>query len=127
MIVLNFAHPITDEQRAQIEALVGLPVERIVAVPTQIDTAAPLAPQVAALAGACELTPDDWQTLALVVNPPGLATVAVALMAEIHGRRGSFAAMIRLRSVAAALGTRYEVAEVVNVQAVREAARARRW
>ena len=127
MIILNFAHPHTDEQRAQVEALTGQAIARVVAVPTQIDNAAPLPPQVTALVAACGLDAHEWQTLDLVVNPPGLAPVAVALVAEIHGRRGGFPALIRVRPVASAVGTRFEVAEVVNVQAIREAARVRRW
>lgn len=127
MIVLNFAHPITEAQRAQIEALTGLGIERVVDVPTQIDNSVSLAPQIVALTDACDLPADAWQTAALLVNLPGLAPAAIALVAEIHGRRGSFPAIIRLRSMPAALGTQYDVAEIVNVQAVREAARMRRW
>ena len=49
MIVLNFSHPLTDEQRAQLEVLAGQPVEQVIAVPVQFDVAAPFGPQVAAL------------------------------------------------------------------------------
>jgi hypothetical protein len=57
------------------------------------------------------------------VNPPALAPLALALIAELHGRCGGFPAMLNVRPVAGAIPTRYEVAEVVNLQTVRDAAR----
>jgi hypothetical protein len=54
------------------------------------------------------------------------ATFAVALLAELHGRCGYFPSCLRMRPVAGARPPRYEVAEVLNLQAVRDAARGRR-
>ncbi|MBA3947474.1 MAG: hypothetical protein H0X37_23310 [Herpetosiphonaceae bacterium] len=127
MILLNFTHPLTDAQRAQIEGFASTSIEREITVPVQIDNSAPLPAQVAAIVDGCGLAPDEWQTLDLVVNPPGLASAATVLMAEIHGRRGSFPAIIRIQPAASALTTTYEVAEVINVQLVRDTARTRRW
>jgi hypothetical protein len=125
MILLNFAHPITDEQRAQIAARTRATIERVIVVPTQIDNAAQLVPQVVALADACDLSPHEWQTLDLLVNPPGFAPVAVALIAEIHGRRGTFPKLVHIRP--AATGTGFEVAEIIDLRAIREVARTQRW
>ncbi|MFN3763602.1 MAG: CRISPR-associated protein Csx15, partial [Anaerolineae bacterium] len=36
--MLNFSHPLTGEQLAQLEALTGRPVERVVEIPTHLDT-----------------------------------------------------------------------------------------
>jgi hypothetical protein len=127
MILLNFAHPITPDQQAQLEALAGVPVMRIMDVPTHIDHAVPLGPQVVELADSCGLSPHEWQTLPMVINPPGFAPIAVALIAEVHGRRGAFVPILRLRPVVSAPGTHFEVTEIVNVQALREVARTRRW
>jgi hypothetical protein len=72
------------------------------------------------------LAPEAWQTTPLVVNPPGYTPAAVTLIAELHGRMGHFPAVLRLRPVTDSVPTRYEVAEVVNLQTVRDIARTRR-
>jgi hypothetical protein len=81
---------------------------------------------VEALAGACGLTAQEWQTRPLLVVPPALNFIAVALLAELHGRMGYFPSCLRMRPVAGARPPRYEVAEVLDLQAVRDAARAKR-
>ncbi|MEI8166777.1 MAG: CRISPR-associated protein Csx15 [Chloroflexales bacterium] len=125
MILLNYAHPLTDAQRAELVALVGeAPDVRVVT--TQIDRGAPLAQTAAALADAAGLSPVEWQTTPLLLNPPGLAPLALALLAELHGRCGYFLPALNMRPVAGAMPPRYEVAEVLNLQAIREVARTRR-
>ncbi len=131
MILLNFAHPITEEQKTQIEALTNQPIERIIVVNSQIDTEQPLAPQIAAMADAAGLTPEEWQTLPLLINPPALNYSAVALLAELHGRMGYFPPVLRLKPVLGPDGQRlvpprFAVAEILNLQAIRDEARARR-
>jgi hypothetical protein len=77
IIFLNYTHPLTAEQAAQLAALLGeRPEERRVAV--QIDRARPLAQVAAELADATALAP-----------------VALALAAELHGRCGYFPAIVR--------------------------------
>ncbi|MGC9400649.1 MAG: CRISPR-associated protein Csx15, partial [Anaerolineae bacterium] len=118
MILLNFAHPITPNQRAQIEALTGHTIERIVDVDSQIDPQHPLVPQITAMIDETGLSPTEWQTLPLLVNPPALNFSAVALMAELHGRCGAFLPCLRLRPAANSLPRRYEVAEILDLQVV---------
>lgn len=125
MILLNFSHPLTGEQIKEIEAITGQVVE-VRHVPAQFDPQQPFVPQVEALAGACQLTPEEWQTQPILVNPPSLNFIAVVLLAELHGRMGYFPPVVRLRPVEGALPPRYEVAEVVNLQQVRDKARTRR-
>lgn len=125
MLLLNYSHPLTTEQLAQMAALLGAePEVRRIAV--QIDQALPLAEQVGALADAAAMTPDDWQTTPLIVNLPGFAPAAAALLAELHGRCGGFPTMLRLRPLPDSTPTTYEVAEVINLQTLRERARLRR-
>jgi len=126
MVLLNFAHPLTPAHIAQIEALTGQNVDRVVEIPTQIDPQQPLIPQVVALTDACGLSPAEWQTLPLLVNPPSLNFIAVVLLAELHGRCGYFPPCIRLRPAQGPVPPQYEVAEVLNLQAVRDAARQKR-
>ena len=61
-----------------------------------------------------------------LVNPPSLNFSAAALLAELHGRLGYFPPCLRLRPAPDALIPRFEVAEVLNLRAAREAARTRR-
>jgi hypothetical protein len=125
LLLLNFAHPLTEVQLAQASALAGEPLEvRDIAV--QVDRARPIAEVALELAEAAGLTSAEWQTQLLLVNPPGLAPLALALIAEIHGRSGHFPAILNIRPVAGAVPVRYEVAEIVNMQALRDAARGRR-
>lgn len=122
MILLNFSHPLTSDQAAQLEAQLGGPVA-IRTIPAQFDHARPFAPQVAALADAANLSPDEWQTAPLLVNLPGYAPAAGCLLAEIHGRSGHFPALLRLSPVPGSVPTIYAVSEVINLQDVRDAAR----
>lgn len=124
MILLNFAHPLTADQVETVHALSGDLVE-VREVVTHLDLARPLAPQIVALADACELDAAAWQTEAIILNPPSLGVIAAALLAELHGRMGYFAPVLQMRAVSG-IGPRYEVAAIVNLQDARDAARARR-
>ncbi len=127
MILLNFAHPLTEAQKAQIEALTGEAIEQVIAVPVHFDSQQPFGPQLEALMAHIPLTPTQWQTARILVNPPSLNFITALLLAELHGRMGYFPPIVRLRPVPGAVPPRYEVAEVLNLQAVREQARARRY
>ncbi|MGQ9492669.1 MAG: CRISPR-associated protein Csx15 [Anaerolineae bacterium] len=126
MILLNFSHPLTTEHLAQIEALAGNPVERVIDAPTQFDHEQPFVPQVRALVDSVGLSSTEWQTLSLLVNPPALNLIAVTLLAELHGRMGYFPTVLRLRPVPNSTPPRFEVAELINLQDVRATARTRR-
>ena len=47
-------------------------------------------------------------------------------LAELHGRMGYYPPVVRLRPVPDSLPPRYEVAEILNLQAVRDDARRKR-
>ncbi len=126
MILINLSHPITTAQREQIEALTGGTITRDVAAPTHFDTNQPFVPQVIALLDTLPLTKTDWQNEPILLNPPSLNFITAALLAELHGRMGHFPALLRLRPVAGSVPTRYEVAEIIELQALREQARRRR-
>jgi hypothetical protein len=126
MVVLNFAHPLTPEQQRQIEALAGQPVEQVIAIDAQIDPARPLVPQVVSMVDRVGFSPEEWQTRPILILLPSLNYSAGVLLAELHGRMGYFPSIIRMRPVPEAVPPRFEVAEIISLQAVREAARARR-
>lgn len=125
MLILNFTHPLTPEQRSQIEALAHTSITEVRTVPVQIDQSEPLEPQITATVNSISLSSGEWQTLPLLINPPGYAPAAFVLLAELHGRIGHFPTLIRLRPKPGPVTT-YEVAELLNLQTVREAARKRR-
>lgn len=126
MIILNFAHPLTAEQRSQIEALTGETIEQVINLAVHFDNAAPFLPQLEALMAQIPLDAETWQTASILVNPPSLNFITALLLAELHGRMGYFPPIIRLRPLNT-VPPRYEVAEILNLNAVREAARARRY
>lgn len=127
MILLNFTHPITDVQRTQIEMLTSRAIERVIDRMPQFDDSQPLADQVHTLVDSVDLSNQEWQTLPLLVNPPGLAPAALCLLAEIHGRIGYFPATIRIRPVANSIPRTFEVAEVLDLQQIRDRSRQQRF
>ena len=126
VVLVNFTHPLTPEQLATVERLLGAKLARVLDVPTQFDPAAPFAEQARALVDAAGLSGAEWQALPLIVNPPALAVIAAAVLAEIHGRRGHFPTVLRLRRNGTGPLATLEVAELIDLQTIREHARARR-
>ena len=114
MLLLNFAHPLTDEQLAQASNLLDA-VLTVQTIPTHVDRQRPLAEVAHEMVNAVEISPDDWQTLPIIINPPGLASLALALIANIHGRAGYFVPMLNIRPEADTTPQRFEVAEIINL------------
>ncbi len=126
MIVLNFTHPLSEAQLAQVASLCGAPVQTVLSVPAQLDPTRPFAEQARGLADAAGLDAVAWQTERILVVPPALNFVAVLLLAELHGRMGYFPPCLRLRPVPGALPPVFEVAEILNLQTQRDEARNKR-
>ena len=125
MLILNFSHPLTEQQRAQIIELAGVPDVEIRTIPVQIKQSSPLEAQVRAIVHSIGLTSEEWQTRELLINPPGYAPAAFVLLAELHGCIGHFPTLVRLRPHPGAITT-YEVAELLNLQTIREVSRTQR-
>ena len=126
MLVLNFSHPLTPQQLQRIGELSEQQVERVMDIPAQFDHEQPFAGQVRELVDGVGLSPEQWQTTPLLINPPSLSLIAATLLAELHGRMGYFPAVLRLRPVPGSNPPQFEVAEIINLQAVRDTARKRR-
>ena len=127
MILLNFSHPLTSEQINQIETFTSQTVDQVINLPVQFDNNKPFGPQLEALVEGVTLSPDEMQTQAILVNPPSLNFITAMLLAELHGRMGYFPPVLRLRPIEDSLPPRYEVAEVLNLQAIRDRARRQRY
>lgn len=123
MLLLNFSHPFTTDHVDQIEQLLGEPVSAIRDIPTQFDPNQPFAEQVRELVDSVGLSSLEWQTLPILFNPPSYNFAALTLLAELHGRMGYFPAIIRTRPVENSNPPRYEVAEIINLQSIRDLSR----
>ena len=127
MIVVNFSHPLSDGQIRDIESMTGQKIEDLFDVPCQMDHETAFAPQIRALVDGLPISAGQWQSDPVLVNLPGLHIAAALVVAELHGRMGHFPSFIRLRPVAGSVPTRYEVAELINLEAVRQESRTKRF
>jgi hypothetical protein len=128
MLILNYAHPLTEAMLAQTAALLGVEAATLEVrnIATQIDRSQPIAAEAARLVAAAGLGSEQWQTLPFLLNPPGLALVALALASAIHGRCGYWPTVLAVAPVAGSTPPVFAVNEVVNLQSLREAARLER-
>ena len=126
MILLNFSHPITPEQQAQVETLIGQKIEKIIHIPVQFEHAGPYLPQLVQVMEQIMLTPQELQSAPILVNLPSFNAIAALVLAELHGRMGYFPPVVRMRPVEGGIPPRYEAAEILNLQSVRDTARTRR-
>lgn len=134
MLLLNFSHPLTPAHLARIDDLLADQTSRVFEtrevlvrdVPTLAVPDVPFALQAVALADSAGLSPRAWQTEPILINPPSYNFLTAALLAELHGRMGYFPPILRLRPVKDDLPPRFEVAEIINLQHIRDAARTRR-
>ena len=127
MLLLNFSHPLTPSQLAEIESLSGQTIHQVISLPVHFDNDQPFIPQLRELAAEIPLSPEALQTEPILVNPPSLNFITALLLAELHGRMGYFPPVLRLRPVPDSLPPRYETAEILNLQSVRDAARLSRY
>lgn len=127
MLILNFSHPLTLDHIAVIEALTKNNVTQVQDLAIHFDQAEPFQPQLQRVLEQVTISPSDWQTTAILVNLPSFNYIAAMTLAELHGRMGYFPPIVRLRPVQGALPPRFEVAEVVNLQEMRDAARKERY
>src|SRR5262245_61920180 len=58
----------------------------------------------------------------MLVSLPSLNSIVALVLAELHGRMGYFPALVRLRPMTESVPPQFEVAEILNLQAVRDAA-----
>jgi len=126
MILLNLSHPLTTTQLEQIEAVSGQKITEVKNVSVHFEAAKPYPTQIVELVDSIGFTPQQWQNEPILLNPPSFNFIAVALLAELHGRMGYFPPCIRLRPIKDSLPPQFEVAEILNLNEIREQARRRR-
>ncbi|KKC28651.1 CRISPR-associated protein Csx15 [Caldanaerobacter subterraneus] len=126
MFLINFSHPLTENQIQKLEEKLGQKIERVVEIDAYIDQQKSLIPQIVELVDRVGFTPHEWQTVPFILNPPSLSISAVTLLAEVHGRCGYFPPVLRLRPIEGSLPLQFEVAEIISLHQVREEARRKR-
>ncbi|HRJ76859.1 MAG TPA: CRISPR-associated protein Csx15 [Anaerolineales bacterium] len=93
--ILNFGHPLTSEQIADIEKLTGQRILNIINLSTQMDLEADIFPQVESL---LDSVPQDFnfERDPYIVNLPGLSFIAASVLACLHGHSGYFPPILRI-------------------------------
>lgn len=124
--IINFTHPLTPEIIKQIQQVLHEPIEEIIEIKTQLDEDLPLDEQIDDQVDKVKFTSEEWQSGRFLVHLPGLAPAAAVLLAELHGRIGHFPAVLRLRAVPDASPPAFELAEIMNLQNIRNTAREKR-
>jgi len=72
------------------------------------------------------LSPEEWQSIPVVVIPSGYSQIWSVVMAELHGRLGYFPDVVRLRFSSSISNEKFEVAEIMNLREVRHNSRDKR-
>jgi hypothetical protein len=124
MIILNFSHPLTDAHLQSIARLTKQEeVPQVIDLPVKFDSSQPFIPQLESLAQTLPLTSRELQTLPILVNLPALNHIAALLIAYLHGVTGHFPSIIRLNPAPDSTPTVFEVAEIINLQSLRDETR----
>lgn len=126
MHILNFAHPMTEAQQNQLAEKVGTAIDHVTTIKIHLDQTKEFVPQVVAVVDSLEIDSAAWQSNAWVIVLPALNYIAAILLAELHGRIGYFPTVVRLRPSDNPLLNEFVIAEIINLNRVREDARARR-
>ncbi len=126
MNILNFSHPLTEQQINQISACLGSRPTQILDVKTHFNADTPFAEQTQELFTKLGVSSDSLQQDIWLVVPPALNYIAAIVLAYLHGRMGHFPSIIRLKPVNEQFVTTYELAEIMNLEEVRQTARSER-
>ncbi len=125
--ILNFSHPLTETQLARIRELTAEDELQVFDIKTHFDNAQPFGPQLEKLIASIPLDSHQLQTEPILIVPPALNFITAMFLAVLHGLMGYFPPMVRIRPAADSLTQRFEVAEIIDLQALRDAALARRY
>lgn len=124
--ILNFSHPLTPDQKKGIRAITGQRISKVLDLKLQFDNQRSFVDQTYEMFEQIPLTTEQWQTLSILVNPPSFAPIACMVLAVLHGKLGYFPPIVRLRPTAD-VPPKFEVAEIINLQNLREQSRRTRF
>ena len=122
MLLLNFGHPITEEQVSQIKEM-GFDIDEVINVNSQVDLSVDLAEQAVKMVDSTGVSMSRFSQGRIIVNLPSLNFSAAAVLAELHGRMGFFPPVLQLNRNSSG---GYDVVNIIILQSMRNNARMRR-
>ena len=120
-VLVSFCRPMDSTQLEQLSGLLGEEIDEFINVAYSLANDKPYLAQVRAMIDQVGFTPDEWQSLPLVVNVHPLAPAAAAVLSWLHGLRGHFPDVVRLAQNEHT--GNFEVVEVLRLQSVRNETR----
>lgn len=126
VILLNFAHPLTEDNIKVIKGLAKQSVLDIKNINAQIDPEGDVSAQVEDILNRAGLSSEQWQKTPIIINLPSLSYSAAIMLALLHGRMGYFPPILRMKPESGSIIPKFVVAEIINLQAVRDQARKER-
>ena len=126
MILINFAYPLTAGQREAIEKLLDQEITQEIHLQVAFNNEIDFKDQVKALFENRHMPVETLTVNPVAVILPSHSFIAGLVLVELHGRMGRFPAVIRFKPKQGSLPLLYEVAEVVDLQQLRESVRQNR-
>lgn len=123
--LMNFGHPLTAEQIQTTEEIIGQKIARIFELHVQLDPEQSVQPQIEKLIDSIS-DKLNFQIEPYLVNLPTFAIAAATVLAILHGRSGHFPSVLRIKPLKNVHPPKFVVAEIINLQAIREKARQNR-
>jgi hypothetical protein len=120
MILINFGAAFRPLQISQAEAFLHEPITRVIDLSINVDPDQEMLPQFKQRMVKLKLGNLDLRAEPVVVNLPQQNYLAVMILAELHARMGYFPRIIRTRMKASGILPYYEVAEVIDLQAIED-------
>lgn len=121
--IINFTHPLTKKTLKQIEQLTKRHIDEVIEIKTQLDEYDTFDSQIDELIDKIGLTSEQWQEGQFLIHIPGFAQAAATVIAKLHGRMGHFPTIVRLRTVRNKNPREFELAEILNLQNIRDDSR----
>jgi len=114
---------LTEQQIERIHSLIDTPVGEVFKLKCKFDHQVSFQKQLVELQSEIPFSSKELQTKPILLVPPALNFIAAMVISDLHGRMGYFPPIIRIRRVENSTPPRYEVAEIINLQDVRDSAR----
>jgi hypothetical protein len=120
MILINFGAPFKPLQLSQTAAFLHEPVTQVIDLSFNIDFDQEVLPQFKKTMGKLKLSNAELCAEPVVINLPQQNYLSVMVLAELHARMGYFPPIIRTRLKSSGILPFYEVAEVIDLQAIED-------